>query len=89
VEKVPTSSRPDLSCRGNKAIADDMPLSTSWRYMAREKTAIINVRVEPWIKEAAERAAKADHRTLTSLIEKLLCDHIELHDSGKPAGKRK
>jgi hypothetical protein len=61
--------------------------------MAREKTAAINIRVEPWIKEAAERATKADRRSLTTFIEKLIEDHLREHghlaSSGKPSGKRK
>jgi hypothetical protein len=42
----------------------------------RIKTAQMNLRLAPWLKAAAEKAAAADHRTLTSLIEKLLLDHI-------------
>jgi hypothetical protein len=61
--------------------------------MAREKTAVINIRVEPSLKEAAERAAKADRRSLTTFIEKLIEDHLREHgpmpSSGKPVGKRK
>jgi len=61
--------------------------------MAREKTAAINIRVDTSLKDAAERAAKDDHRTLTSLIEKLLSDHLRaggyLPIDGKPPGKRK
>jgi hypothetical protein len=60
--------------------------------MPRQKTAMINIRVDEALKEAAEHAAKEDHRTLTSLIEKLLTDHLKLIGraaGGKPAGKRK
>ena len=42
----------------------------------RIKTAQTNLRLEPNFKAAAERAAKDDHRSLTSLIEKLLTDHL-------------
>jgi hypothetical protein len=42
----------------------------------RRKTATLNIRVEPSLKEAAEKAAADDHRSLTSLIEKLLTDHL-------------
>ena len=44
------------------------------------------------VKTAAEHVAKEDHRTLTSLIEKLLTDHLrELGrlSSSKPGSKRK
>lgn len=39
------------------------------------KSATLNFRVAPALKQAAERAAKADHRSLTSLVEKLLTDY--------------
>ena len=40
------------------------------------RTASIGIRVEPAVKEAAEKAAAADHRTVASLIEKLLIEHL-------------
>ena len=43
----------------------------------RTKTAQINLRIAPALKAAAERAAAADHRSLTSLVEKLLSDHLK------------
>lgn len=43
----------------------------------RLKTAQIAIRIDPKLKEDAERAATEDHRSLTSLIEKLLADHIQ------------
>ena len=49
------------------------------------KTATINVRISPELKDAAERAAAKDRRSLTSLIEKLLDDH--LREVGEPIGK--
>ena len=42
------------------------------------KSAQINLRIAPSLKKAAEVAAKADQRSLTSLIEKLLTDHVRL-----------
>jgi hypothetical protein len=61
--------------------------------MPRQKTGTINIRVDSALKEAAERSAKDDHRTITGLIEKLLSEHLKaqgyLPSSGKPAGKRK
>ncbi len=42
----------------------------------RNKTAQVNLRMMPELKEAAEKAAAADHRSLTSLIEKLLSDYL-------------
>ena len=44
--------------------------------MPRTKSATLNLRIEPDIKEAAERAAADDRRSLTSLVEKLLVDHL-------------
>jgi hypothetical protein len=40
------------------------------------RTANIGIRVEPAIKDAAEKAAAADHRSVASLIEKLLVEHL-------------
>ena len=52
-------------------------LSRQWLDMQRRiKTAQVNLRVEPALKDAAERAAADDHRSLTSLIEKLLSDYL-------------
>jgi hypothetical protein len=46
--------------------------------MANEtKTAQVNLRLQPSLKEVAEKAAAADHRSLTSLIEKLLTDYCK------------
>ena len=46
--------------------------------MAKEaKTAQVNLRLAPSLKEAAERAAADDQRSLTSLVEKLLSDHLK------------
>jgi hypothetical protein len=42
----------------------------------RIKTAQVNLRIEPSLKAAAEKAAKDDQRSLTSLIEKLLTEHL-------------
>jgi hypothetical protein len=41
----------------------------------RLKTAQVNLRIDPSLKAAAEKAAATDHRSLTSLIEKLLADY--------------
>jgi|1186.fasta_scaffold1068153_2 hypothetical protein len=41
---------------------------------SRIKTAQLNFKVDPALKEAAEKAAACDQRSLTSLIEKLLTD---------------
>jgi hypothetical protein len=41
------------------------------------RTAAIGIRVEPEIKAAAEKAAKEDRRTVASLVEKVLVEHLE------------
>jgi predicted HicB family RNase H-like nuclease len=50
----------------------------------RNKSAQINLRITPALKEAAEEAAAADHRSLTSLVEKLLSDHIAASRAAAP-----
>ena len=59
----------------------------------RIKTAQVNLKILPELKAAAEKAATDDQRTLTSLIEKLLTDHLKasghMPAPGKSAGKRK
>ena len=45
--------------------------------MTREgKTTQVNLRLQPSLKQAADRAAADDRRSLTSLIEKLLDDYL-------------
>jgi hypothetical protein len=53
-------------------------MSSQCLYMAekRIKTAQVNLRIEPSLKAAAEKAASDDQRSLTSLIEKLLTDYL-------------
>jgi len=46
----------------------------------RRKTATLNLRIDPALKAAAEKAAKDDHRTLTTLIEKLLKDYLAIRE---------
>jgi predicted HicB family RNase H-like nuclease len=43
----------------------------------KRKTALMNLRVEPQVKEFAERAAERDHRSLTSFVEVLILDHCK------------
>jgi hypothetical protein len=52
--------------------------SSQWLYMTekRIKTAQVNLRLEPKLKAAAEKAAADDHRSLTSLVEKLLTEYL-------------
>ncbi|WP_200930112.1 hypothetical protein [Methylobacterium sp. Leaf86] len=43
----------------------------------RKKTATLNLRIDPALKESAERAASDDQRSLTSMVEKLLTEHLK------------
>lgn len=42
----------------------------------RIRSAQVNLRLEPSLKATAEKAAADDHRSLTSLVEKLLSDYL-------------
>jgi hypothetical protein len=59
------------------------PLSIHWFLASvytmekRIKTAQVNLRIDPKLKAAAEKAAADDNRSLTSLIEKLLLDNLK------------
>ena len=60
--------------------------------MAREIKQPFSVRLLPPVRTAGEKAADDDHRTLGSLMEKLLVDHLKANGylpSGKAANKRK
>ncbi len=53
--------------------------------MTREtKSAQVNLRLPPSLKAAAEKAAADDHRSLTSLVEKLLTEHLKAKGYLKP-----
>jgi len=45
----------------------------------RTKTGQLNIYIAEELKDAATRAAAADQRTLTSLVEKLLTDYCRQH----------
>jgi hypothetical protein len=48
----------------------------------RRKTAQVNLRIDPKLKAAAEKAAADDNRSLTSLMEKLLMDYLKKRRGG-------
>jgi hypothetical protein len=54
----------------------------------RIKTAQVNLRLEPSLKAAAERAAAADMRSLTSYIEKLIADDLQARKATPASRKR-
>jgi hypothetical protein len=70
-------------------------LSSHWLYtepkMAekRVKTAQVNLRLEPALKAAAERAAAADMRSLTSYIEKLIVEDLKTQKVAPAPSPRK
>jgi predicted HicB family RNase H-like nuclease len=47
--------------------------------MIQRKTDHLNMRIDPEVKAAAEEAAIADRRSLSSLVEKLLTDYCREH----------
>jgi hypothetical protein len=49
-----------------------------------KKTTPLSIRIDPRLQAAAAKAAKDDGRSLTSLIVKLLRDHL-----GKPSPRRR
>ena len=52
------------------------------------RTHSLGVRVQPEIKAALERAAADDHRSMSSMIEKLLAEWLTEHGYlGKPKAK--
>jgi hypothetical protein len=57
------------------------------------RTAQVNFRISPELKKVGESAAADENRSLSSLLETLLLDHLKangyLPKNGKPAGKRK
>lgn len=50
--------------------------------MAATKTATLNLRIDPVLKEAARIAAVKDHRSVANLVEILIRQHCE--DKGIP-----
>lgn len=53
----------------------------------RVKSAPISIYVAPELKEAAEKTAKADARSLTGLVEKLIIDAATKAGFWPPKGK--
>lgn len=45
--------------------------------MSAKKTATLNLRVDPNIKEAIRIAAMRDHRSIANMVEMLIRDHCE------------
>jgi hypothetical protein len=47
--------------------------------IARRRSALFYMRLDPQLKQTAQRAAEADRRSLASLIEMLLPDYCREH----------
>jgi hypothetical protein len=43
----------------------------------RKKTATLNLRIDPALKAAAEKSAADERRSVTSLVEVLLSEHLK------------
>ena len=61
---------------------------TSW--MAPLRTAVLNLRIDPLLKEALRTAAVRDHRSVANLVERLIREQIQregiaLPESGEMA----
>jgi len=48
--------------------------------MAPKKTATLNLRIDPVLKEVVKMAAEKDHRSVANLIELLIRQHCEVND---------
>jgi predicted HicB family RNase H-like nuclease len=57
--------------------------------MVRRKSGSFYMRISPELKEAAEKAADADERSLASLIEALLTEYCQEHGFLRPKLPRK
>ena len=69
------------------------PGSALGMVVARIKSFQLNVRIPPQLKAMLDVAAAADQRSVASLIEKSLTDHLRergyVDDAGKPTKKGK
>lgn len=61
--------------------------------MAASKTATLTLRIEPEIKEALQRAAELEHRSIANMVEVLIREHCRVKgiaattSNNKRAGK--
>ena len=46
-------------------------------FMAPKKTATLNLRIDPSLKEALRTAAEAEHRSVANMVETLIRKHCE------------
>ena len=57
--------------------------------MARIKSKTLNLRIDPALKDAAEKAAVEERRTLTNYIEKLIEDDLRARAAAPKRGRGK
>ncbi len=46
-------------------------------YMVKKKTATLNLRVDPLVKEAIRDAAERQHRSIANMVEMLIREHCK------------
>ena len=46
--------------------------------MVATKTATLNLRIDPFLKEALKVAAMQDHRSIANMVEMMIRDHCEI-----------
>ena len=54
----------------------------AFRYMPETKTATLNLRIDPRVKEGIRIAASKDHRSIANMVEMLIRRHCA--DTGVP-----
>lgn len=50
---------------------------------AKAKAATLTVRIAPEVREALEAIAKAEHRSLTNMVEFLVLERLKTHPAGQ------
>ena len=60
--------------------------------MSRRKTALLNLRIDPAIKEAVRQAAQQEHRSIANMVEILIRRHsaeagIPIRDEATPTSE--
>lgn len=55
----------------------DLSIHSQYKMAEENKTSVVQLRISPSLKAAAQKAASDDQRSLTSLIEKLLTDFLK------------
>ena len=58
--------------------------------MAASKTATLTLRIEPAIKQALQRAAELDHRSIANMVEVMIREHCRVKGiaTAVPGNKR-